>query len=115
MIGGTRLLPLHTNELSSRFIMHNTQDEETKASPSLGTHMDALDDISGGSNDVVSLNDSIESFVPLNSLASHHEPAALNVMADFTPRELKEIPVTSRNSNFFIEDELCRFQVGLAA
>jgi hypothetical protein len=115
MIGGTRLLPLHTNELSSRFIMHNTQDEKTKASPSSGTHMNALDDISGGSNDVVSLNDSIESFVPLNSLASHHEPAALNVMADFTPRELKEIPVTSRNSNFFIEDELCRFQVGLAA
>jgi hypothetical protein len=62
------------------------------------------------SDDIVSLDGSLESSISSESVDpfAHPELESMLVDAFLSPHD---IPITARNSTFFLEDELCRFKV----
>jgi hypothetical protein len=81
---------------------------------SSGPAVDVTDDVCGRSEDVISLDGSIESSESVDSIDSQGD-AGVNILLDNSSHDLRDIPIVARNRNFFIEDELCRFQVSVTA
>jgi hypothetical protein len=76
--------------------------------------VNVADDVRDRSDDVISLDGSIESSESVDSIDSQGD-AGVNILLDNSSHDLKDIPIVARNRNFFIEDELYRFQVSVAA
>jgi hypothetical protein len=88
--------------------MPNDQDADVTFSSGLA--VDVTEDVHDRSDDVVSLDGSIESSLYLDSVDASGD-LGVNPVLDSASHTSKEIPLAARNSKFFIEDELCRFQV----